>query len=140
MDQIALEPAPEALGLVRRLPDWHGESFGLLPLADEDFQHLHPAANQFGQLLFEFGARCRGFGLQGLAVGGQDGSINVIGLGALAGGAREVADAVRQLPDDGHAGFMQCRDNVAFVTAGGFADDPAAAGPGWAARSFRSRR
>ena len=91
--------------------------------ADEDFQDLDPAADQFGQLLFLFGAGRGGFGLQRLAIGGQDGGINVIGLGALAGGAREVPDAGGVQDADGHIGFMQCCDDVTFVTAGGFTDD-----------------
>jgi hypothetical protein len=44
---------------------------------------LDPATDQFGQLLFLFGAGRSGFGLQGLAIGREDGGINVIGLGAL---------------------------------------------------------
>ncbi len=65
----------------------------------------------------------RGFGLQGLAVSREDGRINVIGLGPLAGGAREMADSGGVQNTDGHIAFMQCSDNVAFVTTGGFADD-----------------
>lgn len=119
--QIAFQPPHEALGLATQ--GGQAEPFGLLALGHEDFQDLHPAANQFGQLLFLFRARSGGFGLQGLAVSGQDGSINVIGLGALTSGARKVADARRIQDADGHVAFMQCRDHVAFVTASGFADD-----------------
>jgi len=118
---IALEPAHEALGLATQ--DRHGKAFGLLALSDEDFQDLHPAADQFGQLLFLFGAGRGGFRIQCLAVGGQNGGIDVIGLGALAGGAGEVTDAGGVQDADGHAGLMQCRDDVPFVTAGGFADN-----------------
>ena len=122
--QVPFQPAHEALGLAAQ--GRQREPFGLLALGDEDFQDLHPAADQFGQLLFLFGAGRGGFGLQGLAVGGEDGGINVIGLGALAGGAGEVPDAGGVQDADGHVGFMQCRDDVAFVTAGGFADDVSA--------------
>ena len=84
---------------------------------------LNPAANQFGQLLFLFGAGGGGFGLQGLAAGGEDGGINVIGLGPLTGGPREVPDAGRIQNADGNVGSMKCGDEVAFVTTGGFTDD-----------------
>jgi hypothetical protein len=118
---VPFEPPHEALGLAAQ--GGHGEAFGLLPLGDEDFQDLHPAADQFGQLLFLFRAGRGGFGLQRLAVGGQDGGINVIGLGPLTGGPGEVADTGGVQDADGHFGFMQCGDDVAFVTAGGFTDD-----------------
>ena len=121
LGHVPFEPPHEALGLAAQ--GRQGEPFGLLPLGDEDFQHLHPAADQFGQLLFLFRARRGGFGLQRLAVGGQNGGIKVIGLGPLAGGAGEVTDAGGVQDADGHAGCMQRRDDFAFVTAGGFADD-----------------
>ena len=121
LEQITFESAHKTLGLATQ--GWHGEAFGLLALRHEDFQHLHPPPNQFGQLLFLFGAGGGGFGEQGLAVSGEDGGINVIGLGALAGGAGEVADAGGIQNTDRHFGFMQGGDHVAFVTAGGFADD-----------------
>jgi len=61
--------------------------------------------------------------LQRLAVGGQNGGINVIGLSPLAGGPCEVPDAGGVQDADGHFGFMQCCDDLAFVTAGSFTDD-----------------
>jgi len=91
--QIPFQATHKALRLT--LQGWHGEAFGLLPLRDEDFQYLKPTADQFGELLFAFGAGGGGFGLQGLAVGGQDGSIKVIGLGALASGPCEVPNSRR---------------------------------------------
>ena len=59
--QIALQPAHEALRLTPQ--GRQREAFDLLPLRDEDFQHLHAATDQFGQVLFLFGARYGGFGL-----------------------------------------------------------------------------
>ena len=59
---IPFQPADQALGLATQ--GWQGEPFDLLALADEDFHHLHPAADQFGQLLFLFGAGRSGFGLK----------------------------------------------------------------------------
>ena len=78
---VPFEPPHEALGLATQ--GRHGEAFGLLALGDEDFHDLHAAADQFGQLLFLFGAGRGGFGLQGLARSGEDRRINVIGLGPL---------------------------------------------------------
>jgi len=118
---IPFQPPHEALGLASQRR--HGETFGLLALRHEDFQHLHPAPDQFGQLLFAFGAGCRGFRLQGLAISGEDGGINVIGLGPLAGGTGEVPDAGGVQDADGDIGGMQCGDHVAFITTRGFADD-----------------
>jgi len=86
---VPFQSVHEALDLAAQ--GRQGEPSGLLALGGEDFQHLHPAADQLGQLLFRFGAGRGGFGLQRLAAGGQDGGIKGIGLGALAGGAGEVA-------------------------------------------------
>ena len=122
--QIPFQSADQALRLTTQ--GRQCETFDLLALADEDFQDLHPATDQFGQLLFLFGAGRGGVGLQGLAVGGENSGINVIGLGALAGGAGEVPDAGGVQDADGHIGFMQGRDDVTFVAAGGFADDVSA--------------
>jgi hypothetical protein len=81
-----------------------------------------------------FGAGRREFGLQGLAVGGEDGGINVIGLGALAGGPGEVPDAGGVQDADRKLGLMQRGDHVAFVTAGGFTDDM---NPGLGGQEFK---
>jgi len=99
------------------------EPFGLLPLGDEDFQDLHPAADQFGQLLVLLGAGRGGFGLQSLAIGRQDSRVYMIGLGALAGGTGKVPDPGRVQDTDRNVGLMQCGDDLAFVAAGGFTDD-----------------
>jgi len=119
--QIPFQTAHEALGLAAQ--GRQGEPLGLLALGHEDFQHLDPAADQFGQLLFLWGAGRGGFRLQGPAIGGQDGGINVVGLGSLAGGAGEVANPGGVQDADRNLGFMQRGDDVALVTAGGFADD-----------------
>ena len=118
---VPFEPSHEALGLAAQ--GRHGEPLSLLPLRDEDFQDLHPAADEFGQLLFLFSARRGGFWVQRLTVGGQEGGINVIGLGSLAGGTGEVTDAGGVQHADGHLGFMQGGDDTPFVTAGSFTND-----------------
>jgi hypothetical protein len=119
--EILCEPTDEALGLTTQGRD--GQSLGLLALSHEGIEYLHPAADQFGQRLFLFGAWGGGFGLQGLTIGGEDGGINVIGLGPLAGGAGEVADAGGVQDADGHLNFVEGGNDVTFVTAGGFTDD-----------------
>src|SRR5579859_1641651 len=119
--QIPFQTADQALSLTPQ--GWQGEPLGLESLGDEDFEHLYPTADQFGQLLFLWGTWCGRLGKQCLTVGRQDGGVNGIGLGALAGGAGEVPDTGGVQDADRNLGFMQCRDNVAFVTAGGFTDD-----------------
>ena len=68
-------------------------------------------------------AGARGSGLEQGAVFGQHGSVNGIGLGALALGAGEVADTSGFDDADGNAGRLQRAHDGLFVTAGGFAND-----------------
>jgi len=76
--QVPFQPVNQALGLTAQ--GRQGEPFSLESLRDEDFQNLHPAPHQLGQLLFLFRAGRSGFGLQCLAISGEDGGIDVIGL------------------------------------------------------------
>ena len=71
-------------------------------------------------------------GLERCAIGRKHGGINGIGLGALALGAGEVADAASFNDADGQAGGVEGAHDGLFVTAGGFADDM---GVGMAAQS-----
>ena len=84
---VLQEPADETASLdVER-----GESqpLQLLALGHEQIQELSAAANQFGQLLFLIGAGRRRFRFEFGAVVGENGGIDIIGLGVLAQGAGE---------------------------------------------------
>ena len=119
--QIAFQPTHEALSLPTQ--GRQSESFSLLTLCDQEVEQLHPATDQFGELLFQLGARRGGFGLQDPTIFSEEGRIDMIGLGALAGGTGEVPDPGGVQDTDRNVGLLQCGDDLAFVAAGGFTGD-----------------
>ena len=79
---VPLQAARQALGLATQVG--RGEGLGLLVLGHQEVQQLGVAADQFGQVLLALGPGRGGLGLEGLAVGGQDGGVQTVGLGAPA--------------------------------------------------------
>jgi hypothetical protein len=115
--EVAFQTPHQAL----RLPTQNGQRkpLGLLTLGDQDFQQLYTAADQFGQLLFLFGAGRGGFGLQGPAIFGEERRIDRVGLGALAGGPGEMPDPGGVEHADRKISLLQCGNHFAFVAASG---------------------
>ena len=119
--QCRFQMTHQTLGLAAQAAQ--SEAIGLLSLGDQHFQELFAATDQFGQLLLVLGTRGSGFGVEGLAIIGQNLGIEGIGFGALALGTSEKPDASRVKDADGDGGLVQGRDQFAFITAGGFTDD-----------------
>src|SRR5215469_7718792 len=118
--QIFFQTAHQTLCLAAQ--GWQRQTLGLLTLCNQHLQQLNAATDQFGQLLFHCRTRRCSLGSEGLAVGTQGGRIDGIGLGALALGASEKADACRIKDTDRNGGLMQRVDEISLVTAGGFTD------------------
>lgn len=119
--EVSFQSAHQTLSLATQCGQ--GESLDLLALGHEDFPNLNATTDQLGQLLFLSGAGRGGLRMQALAISGQEGGIDLIGLGPLAGGAGEVANPGGIQDADQDGGLMQGSHNVSFVTAGGFTDD-----------------
>jgi hypothetical protein len=118
--QVAFQMPDQASGLpAQRRPR---QPLSLLTLGHEHVQQLDPAPNQFGQLLFRFGAGGGGLGLQGPAIFGQECCIDVVGFGALASGPGKMPDPGGVEHTDRKAGLMQGGDDLALVAASGFTD------------------
>ena len=118
---VLLEPANQAASLT--LERGETQARQLLALSHEQVQELGARADQFGQLLFLLGAGHRSFGLEFGAVVGENGGIDIIGLGALAQGTGEVSDPGGIKHTDWDVGGVQASDQLPFITAGGFTDD-----------------
>jgi len=100
-----------------------GEGLGLLALGHQEVQQLGVAADQFGQVLLALGPGRGGLGLEGLAVGGQDGGVQTVGLGAPAWARAKCRARAGFRTLTGGAWLVESGHPVAFVAAGGFTDD-----------------
>ncbi len=93
LSQIELQSAQKLSGLLFEADQ--GQTFNLLTLGYEQVQQLHPAANQFGQLLFLLSAWCGWSRLKFGTVIRQHRCIYVVGFGVLPRGACEVTNPGR---------------------------------------------
>ena len=121
LSQIGLQAAQKLSGLL--FEAGHRQAFHLLTLGDEEIEQLHPAANQFGQLLFLMGAWGSGFRLKFSAVIGQDNRIDVVGFGVLTCGPSEVTDPGWIEYTHRKIALMKGGDDFTFVTPSGFTDN-----------------
>lgn len=110
-----LPPLAEAKGI--------GVMFGVVAFNDKQLDDLAAALGEIGQLLLLRRGWGGGGGLERRAIFGQHGGVNRIGLGALALGAGEVADAPGLDDADRNVRGMEDADDGLFVTAGGFANE-----------------
>ena len=96
---------------------------GMVAFDSQQLDELAAPLGEISQLLLLWRGRGAGGGLELRPVFGEHGGVNWIGLGALALGASEVADASGFHDADRDAGGVEDAHDGLFVAAGGFADD-----------------